>query len=254
MLWVRWEPSGGGSGSHSLQSQYTRRSCRRRYPDAKRVSVYSRASVSDRASVEIGSSSDWDAVSMGSAQRSRKRLAAGTLCYLCGNPILEGEDWNRDHVPPKRIFPSRIRKQFSPKLEWLPTHSTCNSSYREDEEYFVVSFAGHVQTPIAREVMKDVTDAARKGHGVGLIREILGRFGKVQGPRGEMLYSFDGARTDRFFWKLIRGLYYLHLDIVLPAESRPPSQSGACVGGRRQRQGNTALGDPRRTRESSWTR
>ena len=33
--------------------------------------------------------------------------------------------------------------------------------------------------------------------------------------------------------------------------SRPPSQSGACVGGRRQRQGNTALGDPRRTRESS---
>jgi len=67
--------------------------------------------------------------------------------------------------------------------------------------------------------MKDLTDAALKGHGVGLIREILGRFGKVQGPRGEVIYSFDRARTDRFFWKLIRGLYYLHLDIVLPAET-----------------------------------
>ena len=39
--------------------------------------------------------------------------------------------------------------------------------------------------------------------------------------------------------------------LLAAAEQAPLSQSGACVGGRRQRQGNTALGDPRRTRESS---
>jgi len=41
---------------------------------------------------------------MGHEQRSRRRLAPGTFCDLCGNVIAEGEDWNRDHVPPQRLF------------------------------------------------------------------------------------------------------------------------------------------------------
>ena len=143
-------------------------------------------------------------------------MPAGTRCYLCGNPLEEDQDWNRDHVPPRRIFASTVRGQFSPNLEWLATHTSCNSSYREDEEYFVVSFAGHVQTPMANEVMNDLKNAALKGHGVGIIRDVVSRFERVQGPRGERTYSYDNGRTDRFLWKLIRGLYFLHLDCVLP--------------------------------------
>ena len=101
----------------------------------------------------------------------------------------------------------------------LATHTTCNSPYREDEEYFVVSFAGHVQTPMANAVMNDLKKAALKGHGVGLIRDVVSRFGRVQGPRGETMYSYDSARTDRFLWKLIRGLYFLHLECVLPEKA-----------------------------------
>src|SRR5437016_1644421 len=41
---------------------------------------------------------------MGHEQRSRTRLPADARCYLCGNAIEPDEEWDRDHVPPKRIF------------------------------------------------------------------------------------------------------------------------------------------------------
>src|SRR5688500_10251791 len=97
---------------------------------------------------------------MGWAQRSRRHLPEGTRCYLCGEVITREQNWNRDHVPPKRVFGSAIRNEFQPNLAWLPTHVECNSSYREDEEYFVASFAGHVSTPTARAVMQDLGEAA----------------------------------------------------------------------------------------------
>jgi hypothetical protein len=158
---------------------------------------------------------------MGREQRSRQYLPAGTRCYLCGNVINPAaEKWNRDHVPPKRVFSSTVREQFSPKLDWLPTHEACNSAYRADEEYFVASFAGHVQSSMADAVMKDLGEAAAKGHGVGLLREVISRFGRIVGPNGEVLYEYDTARVHRFVWKVIRGLYYLDLDIVLPEAMR----------------------------------
>lgn len=153
-------------------------------------------------------------------QRSRRRLSQDSRCYLCGKVIEPHEPWNRDHVPPKRIFASSIRDKFSPNLEWLPAHEECNSSYREDEEYFVVSFAGHVLTPTADAVMQDLGHAAREGHAVGLFREVVSRFGEIVGPDGEVLYEFDRERVDRFLWKLVQGFYFLHLDMPLPEAMR----------------------------------
>ena len=147
--------------------------------------------------------------------RSRNRLAADELCYLCGKPMQPGE-WDRDHLPPKRIFASAVRRQFSPQLEWLPTHIGCNRAYRDDEAYFIVSFVGHVSTPTARAVMNDLRQAALRGYERGLIRDVIGRFGQVTGSRGEVLFSYDHERTNRFIWKLVRGFYYLYLLRVLP--------------------------------------
>lgn len=158
---------------------------------------------------------------MGWAQRSRKHLPPGTRCYLCGRVIdAATEKWNRDHVPPKRVFGSDILDRYSPRLAWLPTHVTCNSDYRADEEYFVASLAGHVATDTAAAVMQDLRDAAAKGHGVGLLREVIGRFGRIVGPNDEVLYQYDTGRVRRFAWKVVRGLYYLDLDSVLPEEMR----------------------------------
>jgi hypothetical protein len=96
-------------------------------------------------------------------------------------------EWDRDHVPPERIFAKSIRVEYSPQLEWNYAHKRCNRAYRRDEEYFVVSFAGHVSSPTAEAVMANIRRGVAQGHGVGLVRDVISRFGSVQGPRGEIV-------------------------------------------------------------------
>lgn len=153
---------------------------------------------------------------MSARQRSRRRLTPGIECYLCEHESRSDDRWNRDHAPTIRIFASGVRQQFSPQLEWLPTHDACNGAYRQDEEYFVASFAGHVLTPTATGVMQDLGAAAARGHGVGLLREVISRFGRIEGPNGELLYQYNTARVNRSIWKVTRELYGLLLDRVLP--------------------------------------
>jgi len=155
---------------------------------------------------------------MGREQRSRSRLPADARCYLCGNSILPDEEWDRDHVPPKRVFALAVLQEYSPNLEWLYTHRACNRAYREDEEYFVVSFAGHVKTATASAVMNDIRRGAGKGHLVGLIKDVLSRFGKIIGPTGERTFTWDSARFERALWKIFRGIYALESSTFLPEQ------------------------------------
>jgi hypothetical protein len=88
-----------------------------------------------------------------------------------------------------------VLQEHSPNLEWLHTHQKCNSSYREDEEDFVVSFAGHVKTTTASAVMNDIHRGAEKGLD-GLIKDVLSRFGEIVGADGRAnLYM--GQRESR---------------------------------------------------------
>jgi hypothetical protein len=144
---------------------------------------------------------------MGREQRARGRSLAGTLCYLCGAEIdPETQKWNRDHIPPRRIFASAIRRRFNLDLKSLPTHVRCNSAAERDEAYFIVSFAGHLDSDVAQEVMRDISNGVRRGEGVGLIRDVISRFGKVVGTGGELLFSYDTNRVNSFLWKVARGL------------------------------------------------
>ena len=153
---------------------------------------------------------------MGREQRSRTRLPVDARCYLCGNPIVPDEEWDRDHVPPKRIFALAVLQQHSPNLEWLYTHKASNRAYREDEEYFIVSFAGHVKTATASAVMNDIRRGAAKGHLVGLINDVLSRFARIMRARGERVYTWDSARVERALWKIFRGIYSLESSTFLP--------------------------------------
>ena len=155
---------------------------------------------------------------MGHQQRSRIRLPTDTRCYLCGNPILPDEEWDRDHVPPKRIFALAVLQEHSPNVEWLYAHKACNRSYREDEEYFVVSFAGHVKTATASAVMNDIRRGKAKGHLGRLIKDVLSRFGKVIGPTGERVYTWDSPRVERALWKIFRGIYSKDSSTFLPEQ------------------------------------
>lgn len=153
---------------------------------------------------------------MGREQRSRRKLPHGALCYLCGQPITDGEKWNRDHVPPERIFGKRVRREHSVDLQWLYTHQSCNSAYKDDEEYFVVSLVGHHHTPTAKAVWEDIKRGAANGHGRGLIKAIIGQFGKVTTADGSMVFQLDADRAHRAVWKIVRGLYTLETSRFLP--------------------------------------
>jgi hypothetical protein len=102
-------------------------------------------------------------------------------------------------------------------LKSLPTHAACNTAAERDEAYFIVSFAGHVNTDVAREVMKDIGHQLRKGEGVRLFNDVISRFGTVTGPRGEITFSYDTGRVHAFLWKVVRGLYADELGTILPA-------------------------------------
>lgn len=153
---------------------------------------------------------------MGREQRSRRRLPPGAFCYLCGNLLTDGEDWNRDHVPPQRLFAKTVRRQYSPQLDWLPTHIACNSAYASDEDYFVTALVGQHGTAWAKAVFEDVRRGVAKGQGIGLIKTILGQFGKVRTADGAMLFALDTNRANRAIWKLVRGLYTLETGRFLP--------------------------------------
>jgi hypothetical protein len=161
---------------------------------------------------------------MGREQRSRRRLEPGTVCYLCGQQI-DG-DWNRDHIPPQRMFGKRIKRILTPQLQWLPTHVACNSSYRADEEYVILSLfptalthdASAIPTPAARSVFEDVMNAQGKGHAIRLMRSTIANWGSVVGPRGELTFQMDWKRLDRVVWKIARGLYFLDVGVALPTE------------------------------------
>jgi len=142
------------------------------------------------------------------------------VCYLCGLGIAEDQDWNRDHVPPQRFYGKSIRAAFNPNLHWLPTHTTCNSAYKKDEEYYVASFAGHADSESAASVFEDFRRAVGRGHDTGLFKMILGQFGKVALADGSVVFNYDAARAGRISWKLARGIYFTETGRVL-AEDVP---------------------------------
>ena len=156
-------------------------------------------------------------------QRSRRRLAANQRCYLCAEPIESHQNWDRDHVPPRRIYGARIKRTIAPQLRWLPTHTHCNASYRADEEYVITALAPAalthdrhaVPTPAAGSVIEDIIEARLKGHGTGLLRSTLRNWGTVLGPNKEVVFEIDWHRFDRVAWKVVRGIYCLDTGRVL---------------------------------------
>jgi hypothetical protein len=157
---------------------------------------------------------------VGWAQRSRHRLKPGTICYLCGRPISEGEAWDRDHVPPQRFYGTEVRARFNPNLRWHPAHKSCNSAFKKDEEYYVACFAGHARSPTGRAVFDDFRRGTAKGHDAGLLRTIVAQFGKVTMADGSRVFNFDPDRVGRVEWKLVRGIYFGETGRFLPEDAR----------------------------------
>jgi hypothetical protein len=59
-------------------------------------------------------------------QRDFKAVQTLPFCYLCGKAFKQGDNKNRDHLPPQNIFAKNDR---TPAL-WLPTHYDCNAAHK----------------------------------------------------------------------------------------------------------------------------
>ena len=147
------------------------------------------------------------------------------LCYLCGRDI--GDDFSRDHVPPQQLWSPEIRRQFNVSgLITLPTHSDCNQSFKLDEEYTFRALAttAYDQSATARSFMEHNFAKVARGTGVGLHRKLLSAMDSrpsglyLPGDKGVM--RIEGARIKRVLWKIIRGLWFLEYDRVLPEDTR----------------------------------
>ncbi|GEM_PF-849841 len=60
-----------------------------------------------------------------------RRLQLLSFCYLCGEQFDDGQNKDRDHVPPKAIF---LRPDRNHPLI-LPTHTQCNNAESVDDEH-----------------------------------------------------------------------------------------------------------------------
>ncbi len=109
-----------------------------------------------------------------------------------------------------------VRTQHNPQLDWLPTHTLCNSAYQADEDYLVVSFVGQAQSATGNAVMSDLKRAYSKGHSQRLIQDTIRRMGTVQTSDGLIVFEYQSARAKRVIWKLTRGLYFREVGAVLP--------------------------------------
>jgi hypothetical protein len=65
-----------------------------------------------------------------STQKVLRRAFDPGFCYLCGKPWAVGDETNRDHVPPKRLFAEGDR---TPPLT-LRTHVGCNNGHSPYDE------------------------------------------------------------------------------------------------------------------------
>ncbi|SRR5260221_6492217 len=82
------------------------------------------------------------------------------FCYQCGKAFTPGEEINMDHVPPKSCFALSDR---SPPLK-LPTHTSCNASYKvSDERVGQFISLKHRRVPSRRNRRLQITQFAQDG-------------------------------------------------------------------------------------------
>lgn len=153
-----------------------------------------------------------------------RRRPKFTVCYLCGKDLPKPKERSADHVPPKDFFGRLVLEALKADLWTVPTHTECNNSYKNDEEYLIATLRYHVQNTWAGKALTiDFLGTVTEHEGTQRL------FGKVyremewQHTRTTSSYTItpvamnhEDHRIDRVCWKVVRGLYFLERGVVLP--------------------------------------
>ena len=171
------------------------------------------------------------------------KLTNPTHCYLCGR--LLSHQISKDHCPPRALFAKKIRQQYNlDRLITIPAHKDCNTSYMQDEEYFIATMIPFAPGSVAGDaIFKEFIAHSRKDrHKRRLAEKVLREFE----PRPSGLYlpldkvakRQEGDRIKRIAWKIARGLYFSHFSgsilpesihvgcTLTPPNQRPPEHFG----------------------------
>lgn len=148
-----------------------------------------------------------------------------THCYLCGGLLKGDEPTSRDHIPPRQIFTSEIRKRYEVKFVTRPVHASCNVSYARDEEYFVHCLIPFTRgTEAGNSLFQKVTTEYQRGKNRALVNQVLSqtktRVGNIILPSNRVALEFDHLRFDRVVSKIVRGLHSVELNQILPQDIR----------------------------------
>ena len=131
---------------------------------------------------------------------------------------------NREHVPPLQFFPREARKKLNPQLDTLEVHTACNTAYKHDEEYFAYSVGALAgETAAGGALWRDQSRRFKEDRLKDLAMKALGEFvrrpGDPEPPEGMALKRVDRKRASRVVWKIVKGLYTLNRNEVLPDET-----------------------------------
>jgi hypothetical protein len=144
-------------------------------------------------------------------------------CYLCGDELCDPIDW--DHVPPRQFYAPIIRKAHNPQLLTIPVHARCNKKFQLDEDYFTQTILPFAHGSYAGDALyARAMDNFKNNKNVGLARKVLKEFeprpSGIVLPQHKVAKRFDSNRMSRVVWKIVRGLYYHHNNMILTEDLR----------------------------------
>jgi hypothetical protein len=127
-------------------------------------------------------------------QSQFQKLAKPAFCYLCGDPLGNGTDLNRDHCPPEGLFTIADRPNYPLTIH---VHKSCNHSWHiEDEKLAIVYDMLHGAT--------DPLDGRREL-----------KFVRIENEQGPFLGLTDIALVP-LAWRIVRCAHALLYGSFLP--------------------------------------
>jgi hypothetical protein len=144
------------------------------------------------------------------------------LCYSCGEPVTTNTS---DHIPPKTLFPKRIKAN----LITVPSCYECNQRMSLDDQYFAtVLTARRNDNPTQCVVWEQkVLPQLQDEDFAGLRSMLVARTRSIWLPEGDSfvqtgILNLNMERINGVLRKIVRGLYYHHRGVPLAAANAVP--------------------------------
>jgi hypothetical protein len=125
-------------------------------------------------------------------------------CAYCG----ECHELTKDHVPPRGLL-SKPR----PALITVPCCNRCNKGFQQDDEYFLLTIKAGIDK---KRFPKELADSLRAINNLarpesrGLALSFLRQY-----ERGPARHHVDLRRVKRVLHRIVRGLFYHHIQVRL---------------------------------------